>query len=252
MERANADIKTMVTQWMEEEDSENWSWGIQFIAHNKYNCYHEGIKQILYVLRYGQPCRVGLSRMNLPPGLLSQLETEEDLDAVMAKASIITAPQAAAARAVQLVSTTAAAQAAVVEGQLLHCQSKKSKETAPLSANAECQPVPCQSNAKKKRNDDYQPGEYELKVIQKRNRNKDKMIELRLGRPRTAIASLTETTAMAEHPEKNLSMTLHHLLLVLQHYPKLILNRQLPMHLHHLLLILQQLYQHWQKLLQHC
>jgi hypothetical protein len=62
--------------------SENWSWSIQFIMHKKNNRYHEGIKQIPYVLRYGQPCRVGLSKMNLPPGLLSQLESEEDLEAV--------------------------------------------------------------------------------------------------------------------------------------------------------------------------
>jgi hypothetical protein len=71
VERANADVETLVTQWMEDEKSENWSWGIQFIAHKKNNRYHEGIKQIPYVLRYGQPCRVGLSRMNLPPALLN-------------------------------------------------------------------------------------------------------------------------------------------------------------------------------------
>jgi hypothetical protein len=53
MERANADVETMVTQWMEDEKSQNWSWGIQFIAHKKNNRYHEGIKHIPYVLRYG-------------------------------------------------------------------------------------------------------------------------------------------------------------------------------------------------------
>jgi hypothetical protein len=52
VERANADIETMVTQWMKDENSTNWSWGIQFIAHKKNNRYHEGIKQIPYVLRY--------------------------------------------------------------------------------------------------------------------------------------------------------------------------------------------------------
>jgi hypothetical protein len=59
VERANADIVTMMTQWMEDEKNENWSWGIQFIAQKKNNRYHEGIKQISYVLRYRQPCRVG-------------------------------------------------------------------------------------------------------------------------------------------------------------------------------------------------
>ena len=79
VERANADVESMVTQWMEDEKSKNWSWGIKFIAHKKNNRYHEGIKQIPYVLRYGQPCRVGLSRMNLPPALVDQLQSEEQL-----------------------------------------------------------------------------------------------------------------------------------------------------------------------------
>jgi hypothetical protein len=35
VERANADVATMVTQWMEDEKSTRWSWSIQFIAHKK-------------------------------------------------------------------------------------------------------------------------------------------------------------------------------------------------------------------------
>ncbi len=50
VERANADVTTMVTQWMEDEKSTRWSYGIHFIAHKKNNQYHEGIKQIPYVL----------------------------------------------------------------------------------------------------------------------------------------------------------------------------------------------------------
>lgn len=30
--------------------------------------------------RYGQPCRVGLSRMNIPAGLLTKLQNEDDLE----------------------------------------------------------------------------------------------------------------------------------------------------------------------------
>ncbi len=70
VEGANADVENMAMQWMEDEDRTNWAWGIQFIANKKNNIYHEGIKQIPYVLRYRQPCRVGLSLMNLPPLLL--------------------------------------------------------------------------------------------------------------------------------------------------------------------------------------
>jgi hypothetical protein len=82
VERANADVESMVAQWMEGEKSTNWSWGIHFIAHKKNNRYHEGIKQIPYVLRYGQPCRVVLSRMSLPPAILNQLHSEEELEEV--------------------------------------------------------------------------------------------------------------------------------------------------------------------------
>jgi hypothetical protein len=35
VERANADVTTMVTQWMEDEKSTRWSYGIHFIAHKR-------------------------------------------------------------------------------------------------------------------------------------------------------------------------------------------------------------------------
>jgi len=49
VEHANADIKSMVKHWMDDESSTNWSWGIIFVAHKKNNRY-EGIRQIPYVL----------------------------------------------------------------------------------------------------------------------------------------------------------------------------------------------------------
>jgi hypothetical protein len=88
VERANADVERMVMQWMDDNNSTNWSWGIQFIGHMKNNRYHEGIKQIPYVLRYEQPCHVGLSRMNLPPLLLNGIQTEEQLQEALEQATI--------------------------------------------------------------------------------------------------------------------------------------------------------------------
>jgi len=93
VERANADVESMVLQWMDGHNTTNWSWGIQFIAHKKNNRYHEGIKQIPYMLRYDQPCHVGLSRMNLPTVLLGSVQTEEDLDRVLNKASVVVAEE---------------------------------------------------------------------------------------------------------------------------------------------------------------
>ena len=49
----------------------------------------------------------------------------------MTQATIKTAPQAAAARSGQTVTSTTAAEATVVECQLFHCQNKKRKAAAP-------------------------------------------------------------------------------------------------------------------------
>ncbi len=137
------DVESMVTQWMEDENSKNWSWGIKFIAHKKNNRYHEGIKQIPYVLRYGQPCRVGLSRMNLPPALVNQLQSEEQLEEVMAQATIITAPHVAAARSAEAATSTTIVQTTVVTGKVNQRQSKKRTASTQEADST-----------------DYQPGEY--------------------------------------------------------------------------------------------
>jgi hypothetical protein len=89
VERANADVESMIMQWMDDHNTTNWTWGIQFIAHKKNNRYHEGVKQIPYVLCYGQACRVGLSKMNLPAALMSTLTTEEDLERVLNEATVV-------------------------------------------------------------------------------------------------------------------------------------------------------------------
>jgi hypothetical protein len=154
VKRANADVATMVTQWMEDEKSTRWSWGIQFIAHKKNNRYHEGIKQIPYVLRYGQPCRAGLTRMNLPPDLLRTLETEEYLEGVMDQAVVITAGTAQ-----QSETVAAVAQKSSTDSQPPRQKSKGRKESLPA----------------------HQPSEYELKVLEKRRKNQEYMNELGLG-----------------------------------------------------------------------
>jgi hypothetical protein len=105
--------------------------------------------------------------MNLPPALLNQLQSEEELEEVMAQARMITVPQAAAARSGETVTTTTT-QATVVECQLIYRQNKKRKAAAPQTETP-----------------NYQPGEYELKVIQKRKRKEERLIELGLCEPGT-------------------------------------------------------------------
>ena len=82
--------------------------------------------------------------MNLPPDLLRKDETEEDLEAVMAQAAVITAGIAPQSRTV----------AAVAQGTSTASQPPRQKS----KGRKESSPVP-------------QPGEYEIKVKEKRRRN---------------------------------------------------------------------------------
>jgi hypothetical protein len=58
-------------------------------VHKKNNWYHEGTKQIPYVLHYGQPYCVDLSRTNLSPGLMQKVTTEGELQEAMDQAAIL-------------------------------------------------------------------------------------------------------------------------------------------------------------------
>ncbi len=64
---------------------------IHLVAQKKVSCRDKEYKNVLYVLWYGQPCRVGLSLMNLPNKLLQKLETEEDLSSSMAEVQVLLA-----------------------------------------------------------------------------------------------------------------------------------------------------------------
>ena len=103
--------------------------------------------------------------MNLPAGLLSQLQSEEDLEAAMEEASVITATQARNAVPAQVVTITEAAQAGSTEVQVVVHEQKKRKAASSQVAETI----------------DHQPGEYELMVIQKRKRNEEKLKELGLN-----------------------------------------------------------------------
>jgi hypothetical protein len=65
--------------------------------------------------------------MNLPPALLNQLQSEEQLEEVMAQATIITAPQARGAVAGQVMTIAEAAQAGSDEVQVVLRQQNKRK-----------------------------------------------------------------------------------------------------------------------------
>jgi len=82
----------MLNSWMKEYNSKKWSLGCHFVASEKNNRFHEGVKNTPYVLMYGQRMRVGLSSLNLSPELLSKLETEDQLRSLLSVPSSTTVP----------------------------------------------------------------------------------------------------------------------------------------------------------------
>ena len=68
VERANADVKEMLATWLSENNSTQWSEGLRFIQFQKNRSYHRVI---------------GLSSSSVPRDLLPDIQTEEDLQAIL-------------------------------------------------------------------------------------------------------------------------------------------------------------------------
>lgn len=83
VERANGDIKDMLVAWMSDQNSQDWSVGIKFVQFQKNAAYHSGIKCSPYSALLGCEARVGLTSSSLPTEVVSTLETEEDLKALL-------------------------------------------------------------------------------------------------------------------------------------------------------------------------
>ena len=102
--------------------------------------------------------------MNLPPALVDQLQSEEQLEEVMAQATIITASNATGARSAEALSFTTMPQTTVVTGKVNQRQCKKRTASSQQAEST-----------------DYQPGEYELMVIQKKEKKRRKADGARSG-----------------------------------------------------------------------
>jgi hypothetical protein len=86
VERANADIKEMIISWMNDHDTPQWSEGLRFVQFQKNRSHHRVIDQPPYTALLGADQNNGLSSSSIPKELLSQLETEEDLEQILADA----------------------------------------------------------------------------------------------------------------------------------------------------------------------
>ncbi|XP_037787463.1 KRAB-A domain-containing protein 2-like [Penaeus monodon] len=83
VERANGDIKDMLVTWLAGNNSHDWSVGIKFVQFQKNAAHHSGIKCSPYSAMFSCEARVGLTSSLLPSKVVSRLESEDDLTAVM-------------------------------------------------------------------------------------------------------------------------------------------------------------------------
>ncbi|XP_072389525.1 KRAB-A domain-containing protein 2-like [Diabrotica undecimpunctata] len=86
VERVNQDIEKMLATWLETNKAIQWSEGIKFIQFMKNRAYHSGISCSTYEALSGCKAKVGL-KTSLPAGTLTEIRSEEDLEAILADES---------------------------------------------------------------------------------------------------------------------------------------------------------------------
>ena len=88
VERANQYVKNMLTTWMQDHKTSHWNHGLKFIQLMKNSALHSGIKRSPYEAMFGCPPRHGLASLNIPIESLSNVESEEDLEAVFRQINV--------------------------------------------------------------------------------------------------------------------------------------------------------------------
>lgn len=79
VERLNQDVRDMLVTWMSDENTTKWSQGLRFVQSNKNRSLHTGIGTSPYEAMFGTPQKIGLKDSSVPKELLSDIETEEEL-----------------------------------------------------------------------------------------------------------------------------------------------------------------------------
>ncbi|XP_030768090.1 KRAB-A domain-containing protein 2-like [Sitophilus oryzae] len=80
VERDYRDIQNMLTAWMQDNSSNNWSEGLSFVQFTKNTTYHAEIRQSPYEAMFGTKPRRGIESTSLP-GQITNIRTEEELEA---------------------------------------------------------------------------------------------------------------------------------------------------------------------------
>lgn len=79
VERSNQDVRDMLVTWLADQHTTKWSEGLRFVQSNKNRSLHTGIMKSPYEAMFGAPQKIGLKDSSLPEELLSNIETEEEL-----------------------------------------------------------------------------------------------------------------------------------------------------------------------------
>ncbi|CAH0390772.1 unnamed protein product [Bemisia tabaci] len=88
IERANQDVENMLAAWLIDKKTNQWPDALPFIQFMKNRAYHAGIRMSPYEALFGMKPRVGLTTSSLTPDMLANVETEEQLEELLASSQV--------------------------------------------------------------------------------------------------------------------------------------------------------------------
>nr|XP_024215912.1 KRAB-A domain-containing protein 2-like isoform X1 [Halyomorpha halys] len=82
-EKTNQEIENMLSAWMKDHKTSNWSYGLKFVQLMKNCALHSALKKSPYEGMFGCSPQLGLAKSSIPKKLLNNIQTEEDLETVI-------------------------------------------------------------------------------------------------------------------------------------------------------------------------
>lgn len=79
VERSNQDVENMLRSWMSDNKSTNWSLGCYHVQYQKNISFHRIIGRSPYKALFGKDPKAGLSSSAIPPSILLNIKSEEQL-----------------------------------------------------------------------------------------------------------------------------------------------------------------------------
>ena len=79
VERCNRDIENMLACWQRDNNTNNWSLGLQFVMYAKNARHHSGIGRSPFMAQMGYEANLGAQTLNLDRDILEGVTTEEEL-----------------------------------------------------------------------------------------------------------------------------------------------------------------------------